>query len=100
VVCPVSIPLPELLRKLRERQVERRLRPKSERVGLRVWGWVAQRPRLYALATRWAGRALRVLGGASGRIRRLPFASGWTRERDLPAPRGGTFRDLYRRSKA
>ena len=32
VVCPVKIPLPELLRKLREKQTERGLRPWRERV--------------------------------------------------------------------
>ncbi|PMX32655.1 (Fe-S)-binding protein, partial [Pseudomonas sp. FW301-21B01] len=36
-VCPVGIPLSDLLRKLREKQVERRLRPWRERVGLAVW---------------------------------------------------------------
>jgi L-lactate dehydrogenase complex protein LldF len=97
VVCPVRIPLPELLRKLREKQVERGLRPRSEILGLRLWSWVAQRPRLYAFATRWAARVLWLLGGRAGRIRRLPGAGGWTLGRDLPAPQGATFRDLYRR---
>jgi hypothetical protein len=34
-------------------------------------------------------------------ISRLPFAlaSGWTAERDLPAPAGRTFRELYREDK-
>ena len=101
VVCPVRIPLPELLRKLREKQVERRLRPKTEMLALRAWAWMAQRPRLYAIATRWAARFLRVLGGSARRIHRLPGASGWTRERDFPAPRGAaTFRDLYRKTRA
>ncbi len=100
VVCPVRIPLPDLLRKLREQQVERKLRPRGELAALRAWGWVARRPRLYALVARWASRALRVLGGVSGRIRWLPGASGWTAARDFPAPRGATFRDLYRRTRA
>ncbi|MGH8682185.1 MAG: LutB/LldF family L-lactate oxidation iron-sulfur protein [Burkholderiales bacterium] len=96
VVCPVRIPLPELLRKLREQQVERGLRPKSEMLGIRIWSWVAQRPKLYAFATRWAARVLRLLGGRAGRIRRLPLAgAGWTVGRDFPAPQGRTFRDLY-----
>jgi len=43
VVCPVKIPLPDLLRKLREKQTERGLRPLTERIGLRLWAWVAQR---------------------------------------------------------
>ncbi len=99
VVCPVRIPLPELLRKLREQQVERGLRPKSEMLGIRVWSWVAQRPRLYAFATRWAARVLRLLGGRTGRIRRLPLAGGWTAGRDFLAPQGRTFRDLYRKRR-
>ncbi len=44
VVCPVKIPLPDLMRKLREQQVERGLRPWSERLGLKVWAWAAARP--------------------------------------------------------
>jgi len=100
VVCPVRIPLPELLRKLREQQVERGLRPKSEMLGLRVWSWVAQRPRLYAFATRWAARVLHLLGGRAGRIRRLPLAgAGWTVGRDFPAPQGKTFRELYAKQR-
>jgi L-lactate dehydrogenase complex protein LldF len=97
VVCPVRIPLAELLRKLREKEVERGLRPTSEILGLRAWSWVAQRPRLYAFATRWAARFLRLLGGRTRRIRKLPFAGGWTGARDFPAPQGATFRDLYAR---
>ncbi|HEY5636158.1 MAG TPA: LutB/LldF family L-lactate oxidation iron-sulfur protein [Burkholderiales bacterium] len=95
VACPVRIPLPELLRRLRERQVVARLRPWQERAGIAAWSFVAQRPRLYALATGIAARVLRFLGGASGRITRLPFAAGWTQMRDFPAPEGRTFRDLY-----
>jgi L-lactate dehydrogenase complex protein LldF len=99
VVCPVKIPLPELLRRLRERQVDRGLRPWGERLGIRLWSWVAQRPRAYAFATRWAARVLSVLGGRRSVIRRLPLAGGWTLGRDFPAPQGRTFRDLYRRRR-
>ena len=44
VVCPVKIPLPDLQRKLREQEFERRLRPWYERAGLRTWAWFARRP--------------------------------------------------------
>jgi L-lactate dehydrogenase complex protein LldF len=33
-------------------------------------------------------------------IHKLPFAGGWTDERDMPAPAGQTFRDLYRARNA
>jgi L-lactate dehydrogenase complex protein LldF len=97
VVCPVKIPLPDLLRKLRERQFERRLRPWSERAGLRLWSWLGTHPRLYAFATRLGVRVLHWMGGSDRLLHRLPFAGGWTDGRDLPAPAGRTFRDLYAR---
>ncbi|MGC2518856.1 MAG: LutB/LldF family L-lactate oxidation iron-sulfur protein [Burkholderiales bacterium] len=95
VVCPVKIPLPELLRKLREKQVDRGLRPGHEIAAIRLWSWAAQRPRIYALLSKIGVRVLRLLGGADGMIHGLPFGGGWTRERDMPAPRGRTFRELY-----
>jgi L-lactate dehydrogenase complex protein LldF len=95
VVCPVKIPLPDLMRKLRETQVERGLRPWQERLGLRAWSWVAQRPVLYAAATRIGVRVLKAMGGSAKLIHKLPFAGGWTAGRDMPAPQGKTFRELY-----
>jgi len=96
VVCPVRIPLAELQRKLREKQAERGLRPWPERLALSAWAWVAQRPRLYALASRWGVRYLNWLAGGTDRIRVLGIAPGWTAGRDFPAPQGRTFRELYK----
>jgi L-lactate dehydrogenase complex protein LldF len=96
VVCPVKIPLPELLRKLRERQFERGLRPWHERIALAAWGYAARRPSLYRVASRVAVRVLAWMGGERRRIRALPLASGWTDHRDFPAPTGKTFHELYR----
>ncbi|MEP6943790.1 MAG: lactate utilization protein B, partial [Betaproteobacteria bacterium] len=95
VVCPVRIPLPDLLRKLREKQFERSLRPWYERAGVRGWAWLATRPRAYALATRIGARVLHWIGGREGMIHRLPVGQEWTAGRDMPAPSGRTFRDLY-----
>ena len=94
--CPVKIPLPELLRKLREKQVNRGLRPWREMAAVRLWSWTARRPRLYALATAIAVRLLRLLGGRDGMIAALPFGREWTRGRFFPAPKARkTFRSLY-----
>ncbi len=101
VVCPVRIPLPELLRKLREKQTERGLRPWPERAALAAWAWLAQKPSLYALAIRLATRYLGWLSGGSDRIRVLGLAPTWTAGRDFPAPQGKSFRELYKqRQKA
>jgi len=100
VVCPVKIPLPDLLRKLRERQVERGLRPWYERAAIRAWAFTAMRPSLYQPLTRIGARVLKWLGGDKGRIRSLPMAAGWTAYRDFPAPSGKTFIEQYRARKA
>ena len=96
VVCPVKIPLPDLMRKLREKQVARGLRPWGERLGLRLWAWAAARPAVYSLLVRMAARLGRIAGGRSGLIHRLPPGGGeWTAGRDMPAPAGRTFREMY-----
>jgi len=94
VVCPVKIPLPDLMRKLREEQMERKLKPLSERTGLKLWTLMASHPALYAVLTRVAARMGRWLGGPRALIHRLP-GNGWTAGRDMPAPSGKTFRELY-----
>ncbi|GAB4179497.1 MAG: lactate utilization protein B [Rhodocyclaceae bacterium] len=95
VVCPVRIPLPELLRKLREREVRARLRPLPERIALKLWAWVAARPALYAVATKLAVRYLNWLAQGRPAIPVLAAASSWTDGRDFPAPEGRTFRELH-----
>jgi L-lactate dehydrogenase complex protein LldF len=96
VVCPVKIPLPDLLRKLREKQWERGLRPWYEKVGVALWAYAALRPSLYAFGSKVAVRVLRWMGGDAKRIRTLPIGAGWTVSRDFPAPSGRTFREMYR----
>lgn len=100
VVCPVKIPLPDLMRKLREKQFEQGLRPRGEMLGLRLWAWIAARPSLYSAFARAGARALHWAGGRDKLLHRLPGASGWTDGRDMPASQGRTFRDLYRRRKS
>ncbi len=99
VVCPVKIPLPDLMRKLREQQFERRLKPWTERAAFGIWRWVAQRPAIYAAAAAIGARLLALMGGRDRLVHRIPLAGGWTASRDMPAPQGVTFRELYRRQR-
>ncbi|MCX7209646.1 MAG: LutB/LldF family L-lactate oxidation iron-sulfur protein [Burkholderiales bacterium] len=94
VVCPVKIPLPDLLRKLREKQFKKGLRPVFEYVAFGVWAFVAKRPKLYRIATQIAARLMRAMGNEKGLIATLPLATGWTEHRDMPVPAGKTFREL------
>ncbi|MDE2260735.1 MAG: iron-sulfur cluster-binding protein [Betaproteobacteria bacterium] len=100
VVCPVKIPLPELMRVLREKSFEQGLRPWHERLFIRLWRGVANRPRLYALMTQVGVRVLSLLGGKKKLLHHLPGLDGWTDGRDMPAPQGKTFRELYRKRRS
>lgn len=99
-VCPVRIPLPKLMRHWREREFERHLSPATVRSGLKAWAFFAKRPALYRLATRIGMGALAFAGRSKGRFAWLPFASGWTKYRDFPAPQGGTFQERFARERA
>lgn len=91
----MRIPLPRMLRQLRQDAFASGGGPKAIRAGLAAWAFVAARPWLYRLATGVGVRILGLLGRRHGRFRRLPGASGWTAVRDLPAPAGRTFQALW-----
>ena len=98
-VCPVRIPLPQLMRHWREREFERHLSPAATRGGLKVWAFLARRPALYRIAAALAMSAFHLLGRSKGRFRSLPLARGWTDHRDMPAPEGGTFQARWTRER-
>ncbi|PLX36123.1 MAG: iron-sulfur cluster-binding protein [Hyphomicrobiales bacterium] len=94
-VCPMRIPLPKMMRHWREREFERNLQPTTQRNGLKLWAFLAKRPKLYQFATGLAARFMSFFGKRSGRFSRLPLAGGWTGHRDLPAPQGKTFQQQW-----
>ena len=96
-VCPVAIPLPKLLRGWRDRSWREGLEPAPLRRSLALWRFCVLRPRLYRLAAGGAVRLVRMFA-RNGWIRRMPFAGGWTRDRDFPAPPARTFLEQYHRS--
>lgn len=98
-VCPMEIPLPDMMRAWRERDFARGNPPLFERLALKLWAFAAKRPRLYRALAAIVVRVLALRGGLRGSLRRLPFATGWTRTRDLPAPQGRTFQTLYARTR-
>ncbi len=99
VVCPVKIPLPDLLRRLREKQTDNNLRPWVERIALKAWAFVAASPMLYALSAWFGVRYLKWLAGGRASIPLLGVAPEWTKGRDFPAPEGKSFRELYARRR-
>jgi L-lactate dehydrogenase complex protein LldF len=100
-VCPMRIPLPKMMRHWREREFERALNPAAARWGLRAWAFLARRPRLYRTVTAAGMRLVSLFGGRRKRLSFLPFAGGWTKHRDFPAPEGRTFmRQMRERARA
>lgn len=99
-VCPMSIPLPRLLREHRRQTFIKSLQTRQSRYGLRVWAAVAKRPSLYRLLTGLGVAVLARFGKSRGKFSKLPLAGAWTKGRDLPAPQGpSTFMQQYRTSE-
>ena len=99
-VCPVKIPLPDLLRTLRKRQFEAKLIDSRTRMGLALWAFLAKRPKLYRAAVTLPIKCMGLLGRRRGRFKSLPLAGAWTQVRDLPAPQGETFQSAWRKSRS
>ncbi|WBU61322.1 LutB/LldF family L-lactate oxidation iron-sulfur protein [Paracoccus albus] len=95
-VCPVRIPLKTLLKAWRVRSWDSQQEVGTVRMGLGLWGHAARRPWLYHLGTRLALPVMRLFG-RGGWIRGMPFASGWTRTRDLPKPASRSFMSQHRK---
>ncbi len=95
-VCPVGIPLPELLRKLREEGQMEGLGSRRDRWLLKLWSYTARHPRLYHWLSRWAAPILRWVC-RSGMIRFLPGLGALLEARACPVPEGGSFQHLWRK---
>jgi L-lactate dehydrogenase complex protein LldF len=99
--CPVAINLPDLLLALRGKAKENRGEQKiGERLSMRGIAFAARHPKLFALA----GKVMRPLArllAKDGKIASVPFGplKYWTKYRDLPAPRGGSFSDRWKKSE-
>ena len=96
----MDIPLPDMMRAWRERDYARGNPPRFERLMLKLWAFAAKRPRLYHVLAAAMTRSLARRGGSRGRLSRLPLMQAWTSVRDLPAPQGKTFQQLYARAQA
>ncbi|NNE64581.1 MAG: iron-sulfur cluster-binding protein [Gammaproteobacteria bacterium] len=98
-VCPVKIPLPDLLREHRRRQFERKLSPAFSRFALAGWAFMARRPKLYQPLMSIGIKLLNRLGRVKGRFKSLPLLQAWTKTRDLPAPQSSTFQGQWKKRK-
>ncbi len=99
-VCPVKIPLPELLIEHRRRSVERGLSAKTEKVAVGAFAFIASQPVLWNAGTkmgRFAAQRLSKDGYLTGDW--LPVLKQWLSERDFPAPAKTSFRERWEELK-
>lgn len=99
-VCPMSIPLPELLRVHRNQAYQQKLVPVRSRLMLKIWAWLAKHPRLYQFSMNLGTQLLALLGRRRGYLRWLPLARNWTGSRVMPVPQGKTFIHQWRKQRA
>lgn len=98
-VCPMSIPLPQLLREHRTRTHKQKINSSRSRLGLYLWALLTRHPRLYRLLINASARLLGLIGTKRGYIQWLPFASAWTNSRNLPAPQGQSFISSWKKQQ-
>lgn len=89
-VCPVRIPIPDLLVHWREKAAAAGLTSFTETVGLRAFTSVSERPELYNAGAALLRKTPWQLGG-----RALPILKGWVQEREAPDPSAKSFRTLW-----
>ena len=99
-VCPVRIPLSDLLLKHRLEQHDRRLNTIFGRFLLSAWAWLARRPRLYQGVMALPLWLMHRLGKRRGVLSRLPGLGGWTDSRDFPIPARRSFLRQWHSRKA
>lgn len=98
-VCPVKIPLTQIMRHWRNIGFEQGLTQPGLRWGLRIWGRLARAPRLYRLAASFGARTMTWLGKGRKTLRSLPLARGWFEFRDLPIPARKSFQAQWHERK-
>lgn len=96
-VCPVNIPIPTLLLKLRDK-AKRDGTPAAAAgtPSMGPWSVLASSPTAWTVALK-AGRMMNIIPQSFLRLH--PAARAWTDSRDLPPFRGGEFRKWLQRRK-
>ncbi|MBI5419201.1 MAG: iron-sulfur cluster-binding protein [Deltaproteobacteria bacterium] len=98
-VCPVKIPLPDMLLELRGDEREQGLKAPAELLGVKAYAAVMRRAGILEALERIAG-VLSQLFFKEGKVPWLPFKlSGWTDRRDFPAPSPQPFRKLWKKQR-
>ncbi len=95
-VCPVKIPLPEMLVEMRADERAQGLKDPREVAATKLYAALMRRAGVLEALQRIAGVVSRSLF-KDGKVAWMPFKlSGWTDRRDFPAPAPQPFRKLWK----
>jgi len=98
-VCPMKIPLKDMIRSLRDDHWEGRTNRLSDRIPISLWGAVATHPDFY----RWAAKLAGAAGGLIPEKKipgKIPGIGGWTVSRSFPAIKKQPFSLQWKRKGA
>jgi len=99
-VCPVKIPLHELLIQHRQDEVEQGRTSFAEKMAFKGFAFLTSHPAVYEQAIKAARLGLGPFSDQDGYIGKAPgMLQGWTNVRDLPKPAAQTFREWWRKEK-
>ncbi|NQZ92443.1 MAG: iron-sulfur cluster-binding protein [Moritella sp.] len=94
-VCPVKIPLSDLLLKHREKMVVQKITPLGERMAVSAFNYLNASPKLWNMGMKIGAK----VGSKVIKNGKLPINVGaiadWTEARDLPQPDGESFRSWF-----
>jgi L-lactate dehydrogenase complex protein LldF len=95
-VCPVKIPIPAMLLRLRQRLMEKSpSAPLTQVVGMNIWRYFMSGRVRYSAAT----RLLRLTYPIASRGPAKALMKGWTKFRKLPVLPGGSFREQWKKAR-
>lgn len=95
-VCPMSIPLPQMLRAHRNHEYSDKIMPARHRMALKLWSLLARHPGMYRFSSRILIGMLKVWARGKGSLTRFPLAGAWTHSKELPVPQGNSFFDSWK----
>ena len=97
-VCPVKINIPQHLINMRRDIVSQKIKGPIERAIFKLWAFAMTSPMLYGMMTLGQKMELRRRAKNTGWIKKMPPpGGGWTQIRDMPAPAGKTFHQMWKK---
>ena len=98
-VCPMKIPLKDMIRALRDDQWEGKINKVSDRLPIDIWGNMVTRPKLYHSMTSLAGSVGNLVTGKKGVFEKIVGVPGWTDSRDFPALKKSPFSRQWKKGQ-